>query len=174
MRGLEPRNTLRSKPTSSSTPAIEYLRLGGPSLVSTLAELEHPPQYLHTLRLTTGTFNADQLIKALRPLLNIHTLEISNTPSAIGDVVDAMTSEGWCPLLEHLDLHASYSLTGSPLIRLVKARLPSPSSDQALPNAKLKLALILDDCETVDPSHVDWLRTKVSRVSYLFKKRPRY
>lgn len=81
-----------------------------------------------------------------------------------------------CPNLQHLDLSGCQDLQAGPVVRLVKAHLPSSqsndnreSSDSSQENLNtLRISrirtLILNDCVAVDAQVLPWLRSKVDIV----------
>ncbi|KAI0652059.1 hypothetical protein C8Q79DRAFT_898157 [Trametes meyenii] len=88
-----------------------------------------------------------------------------------------------CPSLRHLDVSHCPDVVSSPLIKLVKLRLPKDSTSPQItdgsaveaksgkPAVRALESLILDGCPNIDPEILPWLRKVVPQVSCVYQSK---
>lgn len=147
-----------------------------------------------------------QLIKAMHFIRSLELVRIGTGVNAVvsglansGDPLDAeLMEEGLpaqlpCPRLAHVNFSHCFDLRTSPILSLVKGRLPShrplpervlthgePSSGHAVvspfPNHSKIRSMVIDGCPLIEPESLPWLRQQVKTFScsYMTKKQAAY
>ncbi|EMD41931.1 hypothetical protein CERSUDRAFT_120822 [Gelatoporia subvermispora B] len=190
--------TLNNLLLSLELPALRTLRISKQvsSLDASLTHLLHSQSAssLTELRINRCHFSSSAMIQLLRSTPVLEILELSLIGGNQANVVlealatpqlDGSTSDKdghpstttLCPAIRHLDLSHCPCITGGPLIRLVKLRLPHQEgkpheltlSSTAPPQSVEPITtLIIDGCTAVDAEILPWLRSQVPKVSCVY------
>lgn len=130
----------------------------------------------------------DLLLKILRAATLLESFQLQHI-AGVGPIVNALsepTSDGSspeptlpCTKLHSVDFSYCADVRDGGIIRLVKARSKSPSTEgsESGDNSVASLqSLIIDGCDYVDPGIIAWLRQQVPSVScqYTTKKQARW
>ncbi|OCH94700.1 hypothetical protein OBBRIDRAFT_831531 [Obba rivulosa] len=200
--------TLNNLLLSLELPALRTLRISKQvsSLDASLTHLLHcqSTTLLAELRISRCHFSSTAMLQLLRSAAALEVLELSHIGGNQANIVlealatpqqsdspseereDSPSTTTLCPVLHHLDFSNCPSVTGGPLLRLVKARLQGieenkphdsevPKTTQSQHAAPIS-TLIIDGCTAVDADILPWLRSKVSKVSciYMSKEKARW
>ncbi|KAG8688172.1 hypothetical protein FRC08_011588 [Ceratobasidium sp. 394] len=68
-----------------------------------------------------------------------------------------------CPRLRDLNFNGTGDLKAGPLVRLIKARLPSSNTNNPNPPTPIR-NLIIDNCPSIDAEALPWMRANVTGV----------
>lgn len=117
-------------------------------------------------------------LESAKSLKFLHLLGLTRAAPVFEALGEPRSNGFLCPQLTHLNVTHSYDLRDGPLLRIVKARLPSesPLTDEAaqddtthiFPRPTQLVSLILDGCQSVSADILPWLRQKVPHVSCQF------
>ncbi|KAI0673343.1 hypothetical protein C8Q78DRAFT_1067697 [Trametes maxima] len=125
---------------------------------------------------------------ALPVLKTLATIIASSSPHDQSSTSDALAEQECvervcCPALRHLDVSHCPDVISSPIIKLVKLRLPKdPTPPQITDGSTVEMnsdrpcvraleSLILDGCQNVDPDVLPWLRKAVPHVSCVYQSK---
>ncbi|KAG8740467.1 hypothetical protein FRC10_004294 [Ceratobasidium sp. 414] len=76
-----------------------------------------------------------------------------------------------CPRLRDLNFNGIQDLKAGPLVRLIKARLPSSNANNPNPPTPIR-NLVIDNCASVDAEALPWMRANVTgALSCVYKSR---
>lgn len=180
-------------------PALQVLHVRGAGVDNVLLHPAHRSTNLKQLIVNNCSVTSFALVSFIQQMPSLETLELQSLPGVANHVVEALatifstartsplsqssTSEGGggirCPMLTHLNVSHSPDVRTGSLVRLVKSRLPPPTSVEGdkpsdeigseLPLRCSKLiSLIIDDCDQVEVEWVPWLRKNVQNVSCIY------
>lgn len=156
-----------------SFPALEQLELSGilSKLNDAFAGLRTIPTGLKCLHIRNCSFDTELLLPIISSFSKLEALTITHHGGDMNSIVDLLAGRSGLsgfahPCLSQLNLSHSPSLTGGPLVRLVKGRLAAGEDI-----AKIKV-ICIDGCPQIDPSVPEWLKLRVQEVSciYMSKK----
>jgi F-box/TPR repeat protein Pof3 len=138
-------------------------------------------------RLRTCVLTDQDLVPLARNLSNVETVEISRSSvdinlfayALLGPSPDPTSPTPPSPALHSVDFSHCFRLRGAAVRDLVKSRLPPPSTvsiesedgtvtNDPHPVARIK-SVIIDDCQSVEPEILPWLREKVATVSCIYQ-----
>ncbi|KAF9032950.1 hypothetical protein BJ165DRAFT_1357622 [Panaeolus papilionaceus] len=146
------------------------------------------------LKLTELTLNgtpigAGNLLRILSTSPELRKLEICRRDNLINDVLTHLstplleapgsttatsTPNILCPLLTDVNFSHCKDVRTGPLVKFIKSRHPEYiTSEGSTSSAVIKpvQSLVVDGCDLVDPEWIEWMRTKVPRVSCIYMKK---
>lgn len=116
---------------------------------------------LRELRLAGVADSSPQLLPFLLAMPRLAVLQVSRSTADVGQLVDGLALSTLA--LEEVDFSHCTRLTGGPLVRLVKARIPDGEEQMS----RLRV-MTIDGCPLVEPDVLPWLRSKVARFSCVY------
>jgi hypothetical protein len=149
----------------STLPRLTRLTLDSALLTSSRLDLfnsTNAPNLSHLSLRSTGT---SQRRLVLPPMVKLTTLNLSATSWVNDTFIDDLVLK--TPMLERINLSGSPKITGPPIMRLVRSRIPpastttTTSTSKPIPFYSRLVELNLQDCPGVDNASVDWLKKYV-------------
>ncbi|KAG8679860.1 hypothetical protein FRC08_016694 [Ceratobasidium sp. 394] len=157
-------------------PKLQVLDLQGISSTTTIFGYLLQEHNLHTrppireIRLNLSLIDAPIFKRVLETFgSTLESLEVSRCGGLNDDFTECFsrpipgTDSLCCPRLRDLNFNGTSDLKAGPLVRLIKARLPSSKANNLNPPTPIR-NLIIDNCPSIDTEALPWMRANVTGV----------